>query len=94
MEARKVDLKKKKKRSLQSVRVSSLTRARRLPPFIKQVSRLRRLGESEASAGSENQDGTGHTVTGFLSGSAYKSGFSAELRCVPYKCLLLRHNSV
>lgn len=54
------------------------------------MSTLRSLGESEAGAGSQNQDGMGHTVTGFLSGSAYKSGFSVELGCVTYKCLILQ----
>lgn len=88
MEAGKVQMKKKSKKSPQSIWVSSLTPAHRLPPFIIQVSTLRSLGESEAGAGSQNQDGMGHTVTGFLSGSAYKSGFSAELGCVTYKCLI------
>lgn len=83
-------MKRKSKKSLRSIWVSSLTPARRLLPFIIQVSTLRSLGESEAGAGSQNQDGMGHTVTGFLSGSAYKSGFSVELGCVTYKCLILQ----
>lgn len=88
METGKVQMKRKSKKSLRSIWVSSLTPARCLLPFIIQVSTLRSLGESEAGAGSQNQDGMGHTVTGFLSGNAYKSGFSVELGCVTYKCLI------
>lgn len=91
MEAGKVRMKKNpNKKSLRSFWVSLLTPARHLPPFIIQVSTLGNQEESEAGAGSQNQDGPGHTVKGSLSRSAYKSGFSAELGCVTCKCLILQ----